>query len=116
MNSRFDTPVIRESYVIHNALWANANPNIAGMRGVPCLEDWLGRELTSEDFTDATNRCCEREVSDRLKLQLTATSEGVSSGPAADGDRTRPSPQRRCHHAPLTASGYSSSDGDAYRN
>jgi hypothetical protein len=41
-----------EYYMVHNALWAKANPQINGMLCVGCLENRIGRQLMSDDFTD----------------------------------------------------------------
>jgi hypothetical protein len=41
-----------EYYMVHNELWARANPQVNGMLCIGCLEDLIGRRLTPDDFTD----------------------------------------------------------------
>lgn len=41
-----------EVYMVHDALWAQAVPEHAGMLCIGCLENRLGRQLTPEDFAD----------------------------------------------------------------
>jgi hypothetical protein len=62
-----------EYYMIHNELWAQANPQINGMLCIGCLEIRLGRTLTSEDFTDASINRPYRNMSKRLASRLAAT-------------------------------------------
>ena len=59
--------------MIHNELWAQANPQINGMLCIGCLEIRLGRTLTSEDFTDASINRPYRNMSKRLASRLAAT-------------------------------------------
>jgi hypothetical protein len=42
-----------EHYFVHNEVWASAGMPECGMLCVGCLEDRLGRQLTSRDFTSA---------------------------------------------------------------
>jgi hypothetical protein len=61
-----------EYYMVHNALWLTANPQINGMLCIGCLETRIGRTLTSDDFTDApVNQPC-RNNSKRLASRLAA--------------------------------------------
>jgi hypothetical protein len=61
-----------EYYMVHDALWLNANPQTDGMLCIGCLEERLGRTPTSEDFTDAPiNQPC-RNNSKRLAARLAA--------------------------------------------
>jgi len=63
-----------EYYMVHNALWkaAGMNPH-GGMLCIGCLEERLGRKLTSADFTEApVNRGCPEAYSPRLQMRLAA--------------------------------------------
>lgn len=48
-----DTREISEYYMVQDAIWLKAFPHGSGMLCIGCLEDRIGRTLTSEDFIDA---------------------------------------------------------------
>jgi hypothetical protein len=61
-----------EDYMVHNALWLQANPAKDGMLCIGCLESRLGRRLEPSDFTGArVNGLDGRRESQRLKSRLT---------------------------------------------
>jgi hypothetical protein len=61
-----------EYYMLHDALWLTANPQINGMFCIGCLENRIGRTLTSDDFTGAPSNQPRRNNSKRLALRLAA--------------------------------------------
>lgn len=40
-------------YMVHDVLWDEVHPNMAGMLCLPCLEQRMGRRLQLSDFTSA---------------------------------------------------------------
>jgi hypothetical protein len=61
-----------EYYMVHEALWHQANPAADGMLCVGCLEERIGRMLTSADFIDAPINNPHDRKSDRLISRLLA--------------------------------------------
>lgn len=47
-----DTSEIDEYYMVHDHVWAAANPDRRGMLCISCLEKRLSRTLDASDFTD----------------------------------------------------------------
>jgi hypothetical protein len=43
-----------EYFMVHSAIWRQAQPEGRGKLCIGCLEQRLGRRLRPEDFTDAT--------------------------------------------------------------
>jgi hypothetical protein len=54
IDCQIDTGRIHEHYFIKTDLWLTVMPSINGMLCIGCLEDRLGRMLTSSDFTNAS--------------------------------------------------------------
>jgi hypothetical protein len=66
-----DTYAIDEYYILHHSVWRRANPAIAGMLCLGCLERRLGRQLTPEDFAPSlVNDHPECRRSTRLRARL----------------------------------------------
>jgi hypothetical protein len=64
-----DTFAIHEFYIVHDVLWAAANPTVEGMLCILCLERRLDRTLSSDDFPDVPcNWWPAKSV--RLKLRM----------------------------------------------
>jgi hypothetical protein len=59
-----------EYYMVHNALWLKANPQINGMLCIGCLENRIGRRLMQADFTDVPINQPSRSNSKRLASRL----------------------------------------------
>lgn len=49
-----DTGKLMEFYFVHTDLWLSAAGSKEGMLCVGCLEERIGRRLTSDDFPDVT--------------------------------------------------------------
>lgn len=49
-----DTGKMREHYFVHTDTWLSVVGSKSGMLCIKCLEERLGRELNSSDFTDCT--------------------------------------------------------------
>ena len=70
-----NTCLIDEYYMVHKKLWLLANPKDVGMLCIVCLENRIGRTLSSSDFTEAPINCIEglwRPHSRLLYSRLTA--------------------------------------------
>jgi hypothetical protein len=68
-----DTCESGEYYIVRDAVWLAVNPNNKGMLCISCLEQRLGRELTSEDFAWVPLNLIQMfQGSDRLKARVDA--------------------------------------------
>lgn len=65
---------IDEYYMVTDEIWLTAWPDKRGMLCIGCLEDRLGRQLTSDDFTDAPINQGYFPYSERLAQRLAAGS------------------------------------------
>jgi hypothetical protein len=66
-----NTSKMKEHYFIRTALWNEAGMGEAGMLCVGCLEDRIGRNLVSSDFTGAhINDPKRNAMSDRLRSRI----------------------------------------------
>jgi hypothetical protein len=73
LDCRSETTFVKgnwEYYMIHNAIWLKANPQINGMLCIGCLENRIGRRLIPDDFTDAPVNQPHRSNSKRLAARL----------------------------------------------
>ena len=61
---------INEYYMVTDEVWLTAWPDKRGMLCIGCLEDRLGRQLTSDDFTDAQINQGYFGYSERLRQRL----------------------------------------------
>jgi len=61
---------IKEYYMVTDEVWNAAWPTGRGMLCIGCLEDRLGRQLTSDDFTDAPINQGYFGYSERLRQRL----------------------------------------------
>jgi hypothetical protein len=61
---------INEYYMLTDEVWNAAWPTGRGMLCIGCLEDRLGRQLTSDDFTDAPINQGYFGYSERLRQRL----------------------------------------------
>ena len=71
-----DTGKILEHYFIHLSVWLQVHNSKTGMLCIGCLENRLGRKLTSEDFPPVSindPKIC--AMSDRLRSRIIGTKE-----------------------------------------
>lgn len=54
LDCKMDTGKEREHYYLRLDVWLQAHNSKTGMLCIGCVEQRLGRRLTSADFTDAT--------------------------------------------------------------
>lgn len=52
LDCRNDTLLKNEYYMVHNTLWAEANPQDSGMLCIECFEKRIGRRLNGADFIE----------------------------------------------------------------
>jgi hypothetical protein len=65
-----------EYYMVHNSVWGAAGMEMeSGMLCIGCLEERLGRQLTSSDFIDAPINTERYRRSERLKNRLEMNSK-----------------------------------------
>ena len=75
---------INEYYMVTDEVWNAAWPTGRGMLCIGCLEDRLGRQLTSDDFTDAPINQGVFGYSERLRQRL-AGAQGTTGDTGAQG-------------------------------
>ncbi|QFG12256.1 Hypothetical Protein OBI_RACECAR_152 [Arthrobacter phage Racecar] len=69
MDCPVNTHYIHEYYMVQFDLWYSVVPSGEGMLCIGCLEDRLGRELTTEDFIEAPVNYGIFGMSDRFRAR-----------------------------------------------
>jgi hypothetical protein len=66
-----------EFFMVHDALWLQANPAGDGKLCVGCLESRIGRRLTPADFIDSPINRRFGAMTDRLKSRIIGKPEPI---------------------------------------
>lgn len=72
---------LNEYYMVHSAVWLEANPNNKGMLCIGCLEARLKRRLTPADFTHAPINSVKEWHSERLRSRIEGREEVLEDIP-----------------------------------